>query len=192
MIMREFRLYGRHSRNPEDNRVYLRQAKMSDIMDTDLMTPLVELFSDEATAESLGSYTRTAEHHVDWFVNGIHWDEWYCWYIMYEGIVVGWIVLRDIDYDAGWLTIAICPDARGRGFAEDALNQYLDKCFTELGIRKVLLSVYSFNTGAIRLYERVGFRKEAVVTEFVEWHGKLYDRVTYSMNKEEYNALRNP
>ena len=189
--MRENSLFGRHSSDPNENRAYLRQAKMSDIMDSHLMTPLVELFSDEATAESLGSYTRTAENHVDWFVNGIHWDEWYCWYIMYESIVVGWIVLRDIDYDAGWLTIAICTDARGRGFAEDALNQYLDKCFTELGIRKVLLSVFSFNTGAIRLYEKVGFRKEAVVTEFVEWHGELYDRVTYSMTKEEYNVLRN-
>ena len=50
--------------------------------------------------------------------------------------------------------------AWGKGFAKEASNLVLDYCFQKLNLRKINLGVISTNSGAIKLYQQLGFEVE--------------------------------
>ena len=65
----------------------------------------------------------------------------------------------------GWTEIsAICtrPDYRGRGLASQLIGALV--AGIELRSQRVFLHVLSTNTGAIRLYEELGFRVRQTAT----------------------------
>ncbi|RSS82001.1 GNAT family N-acetyltransferase [Streptomyces sp. WAC06614] len=70
--------------------------------------------------------------------------------------------------------VLIAPEARGRGLGEQLLTQVLDRAFGELDLPAVDLGVYTHNTAAVRLYERLGFRTEAVLPDVEEVDGVLW------------------
>ena len=51
------------------------------------------------------------------------------------------------------------PANRGRGYGTEATRLLLDYAFTCLGVHNVLLDTSSDNPGAIRAYEKAGFRE---------------------------------
>jgi RimJ/RimL family protein N-acetyltransferase len=74
--------------------------------------------------------------------------------------IVGYINLREIDYEAhsGWLGIGFGYPYIGQGYGTEALRALLDHAFGELGLERVRLDVALYNTPAVRLYRRFGFR----------------------------------
>ena len=171
--------------------VHLVRAKQEDVYDTELMEQLYEVFKDKETIEMLGSYERDFEsNRWEWFAKSIKWDIDYNWYIVQDGEVIGWIVFRDIDSDAGWLTIALKPSKTGKGIGREAMRLYFIEIFEKLRFRKMFLSVYSFNRKAVKFYEKLGLKFEAEVTEFIEYKGQLYSRLTYSLGRDEYYARK--
>ena len=54
-------------------------------------------------------------------------------------------------------TIAVCPAGRGMGIGS-ALMLKAEEQAESLGMRKMSLNVIGENTGAIRLYQRLGYR----------------------------------
>ena len=48
---------------------------------------------------------------------------------------------------------------RGRGIGTELMNQLADYGFNQLKKKKLILNVYSWNLGAIKCYEKVGFRR---------------------------------
>jgi len=87
------------------------------------------------------------------------------YFLIYErasGEAIGTLGLRDIDYRnrAAEFGITI-SDARHRGkeYGTEATRLVLDYAFTALGLHNVLLTGVSFNPGALRAYERAGFRE---------------------------------
>lgn len=91
---------------------------------------------------------------------------------------------RNRNCKVGWFLGA--ADMRGRGYGTDMIRLLLNICFEELGMHKVSLDVFSYNEGAIRLYERLGFVREATKREHVFTQGKYWDEYTYSMLEGEY------
>lgn len=77
-------------------------------------------------------------------------------------------------------------DMRGRGYGSDMIKLLLSICFDELDMHKVSLAVFSYNEAAVRLYERLGFAREAVYREQVFARGRRWDEYGYSMLKREY------
>jgi GNAT superfamily N-acetyltransferase len=74
----------------------------------------------------------------------------------------------------GWTEIsAVCtaPDHRGRGLASQLIGALI--AGIELRSQRVFLHVLSTNTGAIRLYEELGFRVRKTVTITVVTHEPL-------------------
>lgn len=53
----------------------------------------------------------------------------------------------------------INPDYRGKGVGTDALRILIDIAFNEKGLDLLELSVYDFNKGAQKCYEKCGFAK---------------------------------
>jgi RimJ/RimL family protein N-acetyltransferase len=80
------------------------------------------------------------------------------------GLAVGHLSLGNISErdKSGRLTRVLVGDhtQRGRGICTKMIQQVLRIAFTELGLHRISLGVYSFNEAAIRCYLKCGFRKK--------------------------------
>jgi RimJ/RimL family protein N-acetyltransferase len=89
------------------------------------------------------------------------------------------------------ISMAISPQHWGKGYGTEALSLLLNFCFYEINMYRVELSVFSYNTAAIRLYEKVGFTKEGVSRSFMERNGQRYDDIHYGMLRDEWAKISN-
>jgi RimJ/RimL family protein N-acetyltransferase len=90
---------------------------------------------------------------------------------------------------AAWLAIAIGdPAQRGQGYGAETMRLLLRFAFDELNLRRVQLTVFSYNDGAIRLYEKLGFQREGVFREFLQRDGQVYDMLLYGLLRREWET----
>ena len=85
------------------------------------------------------------------------------WYVVAEdaGQVVGYAGLAVAGGQADVQTVAVSPDAQGRGLGRVLLDALVAEAARQ-GAGSVLLEVRADNPPAIRLYERTGFERIAV------------------------------
>ena len=81
--------------------------------------------------------------------------------------------------------LAVHPDFRGRGVADDAARQLQRYLFDELGFHRLELACYGFNERAIRHSERVGFVREGVKRRAYLRHGEWQDAVLFALLPED-------
>ncbi|HEX3805733.1 MAG TPA: GNAT family protein [Gaiellaceae bacterium] len=84
--------------------------------------------------------------------------------------------------------LAVHPDFRGRGVADDAARQLQRYLFDELGFHRLELACYGFNERAIRHSERVGFVREGVKRRAYLRHGEWQDAVLFALLQEDVDA----
>lgn len=75
---------------------------------------------------------------------------------------------------------------RGKGYGVDAMRLLLRFAFHELNLHRVYLTVFSYNTPAIRLYEKLGFHQEGVYREHILRDGQAYDMLLYGLLAKEW------
>jgi RimJ/RimL family protein N-acetyltransferase len=63
----------------------------------------------------------------------------------------------------------IAPQHRGRGYGTEALNVLTGYAFKNLGMKRIRLSVFDFNTSAIRCYQKAGFVETGRETQENGW-----------------------
>jgi putative acetyltransferase len=101
-----------------------------------------------------------------------------------EGIVIGWADIFPAWAEAvkhcGTLGMGVRADHRGRGIGESLLRACLAKAPAK-GVARVTLEARADNLRAIRLYERVGFRHEALMRHALRFDGVYYDAVQMSL-----------
>jgi len=84
------------------------------------------------------------------------------------------------------------PEMRGKGIGEQIVRALLRVAFQELSLHRVALHVFTFNTSAIRCYERIGFKQEGVLRE-ARQHGEEYwDVCVMSILEQEWLSERSP
>jgi RimJ/RimL family protein N-acetyltransferase len=96
--------------------------------------------------------------------------------------------LEAIDRDNGVATFGILigeADARGRGLGEEATRLLCRFAFDEMNLHKIRLDVYASNAGAVRTYERVGFRREGLLREDVFRGGRYIDVIRMGLVRGE-------
>lgn len=81
------------------------------------------------------------------------------------------------------------PAVRGQGIGTEALNHLLSVCFEELGLHRVSLGVFDFNEGAIRCYEKAGFRKEGLLRDVRRVGERYWSLFEMSILSHEYRAM---
>lgn len=81
--------------------------------------------------------------------------------------------------------LAVHPDFRGRGVAEEAARQFQRFLIFDLGFHRLELACYGFNDRAIRHSERVGFVREGVKRRAYLRHGEWQDAVQFSLLRED-------
>jgi len=69
----------------------------------------------------------------------------------------------------------------GRGYATEAVNLLVQFAFGKLAITRVYAYVYGFNNASMRVLEKAGFHKEAVLRSSIVKEGTCYSEHLYSI-----------
>jgi RimJ/RimL family protein N-acetyltransferase len=88
------------------------------------------------------------------------------------------------------LGVFLAPDAQGQGLGADAVRVIVRFGFEEMGLHRIQLGVYSFNTRAIAAYEKLGFVEEGRRREVALHGGRYYDEVIMAILASEHSARR--
>jgi len=81
--------------------------------------------------------------------------------------------------------LAVHPDFRGKGVANEAARLLQRQLLLELGYHRLQLEIYAFNERALRHAERSGFVREGVRRKAYLRHGEWVDAVLYSFLRED-------
>jgi putative acetyltransferase len=81
--------------------------------------------------------------------------------------------------------LAVHPDFRGRGVADEGARLLQRYLFDELDYHRLELACYGFNERAIRHSERVGFVQEGVRRRAYLRHGEWQDAVIFGLLRDE-------
>lgn len=103
--------------------------------------------------------------------------------------VIGLLELDGISWPHGtsFVSIGIGDEAhRGRGMGKEAMRLALRFAFDELNLHRLCLTVFSYNEGAIALYEQLGFRHEGTFREHLRRDGQRYDMLLYGILRHEW------
>ncbi|KAI0845399.1 acyl-CoA N-acyltransferase [Daldinia vernicosa] len=84
------------------------------------------------------------------------------------------------------ISIDIAKEYRGQGYGGEAIRWALWYGFQMAGLHRISIGTFSFNTGAMRLYERLGFVNEGRHRESMWFNGGWHDHVVYSMLEDEW------
>ncbi|MDX6477015.1 MAG: hypothetical protein QOH95_2526, partial [Gaiellaceae bacterium] len=84
--------------------------------------------------------------------------------------------------------LAVHPDFRGRGIADEAARQLQRYLLLDLDFHRLELACYGFNERAIRHSERVGFVREGVKRRAYLRHGEWQDAVLFSLLREDLES----
>jgi len=90
--------------------------------------------------------------------------------------------------EVGW---AFDPAHQGRGYATEAVQEALRICFEDLGVRRVVALAFADNAPSLRVMEKVGMRREALMVK-ESLHRELgwLDGVSYGLLAEEWLSSR--
>ena len=81
--------------------------------------------------------------------------------------------------------LALRPECRGRGLADEAARAFQRHLLLDLGFHRLQLEIYAFNERAIAHAERVGFAHEGVKRQAYRRHGGWVDGVLFGLVRED-------
>ena len=164
-------------------RVYLRALEVGDATERYsgwLSDPQVNHFlaTKSATVPQLKQYITEKNQKDDCVLLGI--------FLKDSDAMVGTIKLEYIDYDKRTADIAIMLGDRsqaGKGLGGEAMRVLIRYAFSNLGLSEITLCVVVQNVGAVRVYEKLGFKEMGRKLGVVEYGGNVYDQMTMRLQK---------
>ena len=105
--------------------------------------------------------------------------------------LLGLAAIRWIEWNngIGWVRLGI-GDRRERrqGYGTQALNLLLEYAFSELNLYRLSAEIIAYNQGAIRLFEKAGFRQEVRRRRALSRDGQRWDILIYGLLRQEWEA----
>jgi UDP-4-amino-4,6-dideoxy-N-acetyl-beta-L-altrosamine N-acetyltransferase len=111
--------------------------------------------------------------------------------IRQQNVFVGTTRLHNIDQYQRTASLGIYigeNKRRNRGIGFVSCSLIIDYAFNGLDLRKIGLEVVSFNENAIRLFEKLGFKKEGVKTGEYYLDGKYLDIWIYGLHRADWQS----
>jgi RimJ/RimL family protein N-acetyltransferase len=105
--------------------------------------------------------------------------------------LIGTCAFSQLDGDNGSVLFHITigeVDAWSKGYGTEATELMLAHAFTRLPLHRVALTVFDFNTRAIRAYEKCGFVVEGRSREAIFRDGRYWDEIHMSVLADEWEA----
>ncbi len=116
-----------------------------------------------------------------------HWRTEPTWAIEIDGRMVGWVGLNiEPEHAQAELSFALRPDHRGQGLATEAVRAVVDRVFMDTRLGKVWARVDTPNRASIRVLEKLGLQREAVMRQCHVRHGALVDLAVYVLLRTEW------
>ncbi|WP_409250777.1 GNAT family N-acetyltransferase [Bacillus sp. SCS-153A] len=76
--------------------------------------------------------------------------------------------------ETAWIGITIGePEGRGKGIGFHAI-QHLEREIEKEGLKRIELGVFEYNTRAIKLYEKLGYKKIGELEDFTYWQDRMW------------------
>jgi RimJ/RimL family protein N-acetyltransferase len=88
------------------------------------------------------------------------------------------------------VSVSLAPVHQGSGLATEALTTLLDYAFINLDLHRVIAVVDAENAGPVRLFERVGMRREGHFVKNVWFKGRWADECLYALLQAEWLSRR--
>ena len=110
----------------------------------------------------------------------------------YSGNLCGFINVFNTSARHGGFSygISVLPEARGKGFAKEAVLILLDYYFNYLRYHRCGIHIYDFNPRSVRFHEKLGFKKCGQLHECHYFKGKYHDSLLFEMMAEQFNEMR--
>lgn len=104
--------------------------------------------------------------------------------------LIGICGFDDVVWNNGTATLFIGigeNDYQSSGYGYEALAEIIKYGFYELNLHRIGLNVISYNERARMLYEKLGFKEEGRLREFVYRNNNRYDLIYYGLLKSEWH-----
>jgi RimJ/RimL family protein N-acetyltransferase len=75
-----------------------------------------------------------------------------------------------------------------KGYGTESMNLLVDYGFTTLNLNRIELEAHSFNTRALKLYTKVGFKKEGTRRQAIFINGEYHDSIVLSILRDEWKG----
>jgi len=116
-----------------------------------------------------------------------HWRTEPTWAIEIDGRIVGWVGLNiEPEHGQAELSYAMRPDLRGQGLATEAVRAVVDRVFLDTQLGRVWGRVDPLNVASVRVLEKVGMQREAVMRRAFVRRGELIDLAVYGMLRTDW------
>jgi len=93
---------------------------------------------------------------------------------------LGTLAVHDIDWIAGNGRLGVVihkPTNWGKGYGTEAMELLIDFCWTHINLRRLELSVHSFNERAKKVYLKLGFVEYGVAHQQFYINGEYVDSI---------------
>jgi RimJ/RimL family protein N-acetyltransferase len=89
-----------------------------------------------------------------------------------------------------YISLDILDAYQNKGYGTEAINWVLEWGFQMAGLHRIGIESFSYNEGAQRLYQKLGFILEGRSRESLWYNGKWHDYLSFSMLEHEWRASR--
>ena len=151
-------------RNLEDPKIYLKRSLSNpDVLDYSIIKN-----------KQLFDFDQWFENYYEWLKNNP-----YAFTIHFKEHYIGNIGIREYDLkkQEAEMFIEIFSPFQNLGNGKESLKMFLNMIKELTALKKITLNVIEYNSKAINLYERFGFKKEGISKK-------------HYLNNKEYNVIK--
>jgi RimJ/RimL family protein N-acetyltransferase len=183
----------------DTTRTLLRSSRvrLAAIADDDL--PTIAPWWSDADFARLASDDPVLPQRVDelrdWFLSKDRWRITTGIRLNEGDTLIGFLKLTVISWPHRYADIGLGigePEHRGQGYGTEAMRLGVDCAFRELNMHRLQLTVFSYNTQAIRMYERLGFTHEGTLRESLRRDGTWHDTLLFGLLSRDWRGEETP
>ena len=160
----------------------------------DLLPLYQRWINDFEAARGLGAFLPfTAEKETEWYESQAK-SESDITFTIYELSTlrpIGTTALINLDHRNRRAEFGIAigeADCRNKGYGTETTRLVLDYAFTVVGLHNVMLRVFEFNHGAMRAYEKAGFKEIGRHRQSYFAGGRMWDEIWMDCLSTEFES----
>ena len=160
----------------------------------DLLPLYQRWINDLEVARGLGIFLpSTVEKETEWYESEAK-SEKSALFTIYELSTlrpIGTTALINLDHRNRRAEFGIAigeADCRNKGYGTETTRLVLDYAFTVVGLHNVMLRVFEFNHGAVRAYEKAGFKEIGRQRQSYCAGGRMWDEIWMDCLSTEFES----